>query len=71
LTFQTLAAPLLYFVTFGAVLVLFCSAIAAFVIALAKLRWLLVRWLGGAPKEQPAATLGLRVRHRGAINHDR
>jgi hypothetical protein len=71
LSFQTFAAPLLYFVTYGAVLALFCSAIAVCVIALVKLRWLLIRWLGGVPKEQPASSHGLRVPQREAINRNR
>lgn len=71
MSFQTIAAPLLYFVTFGAVLVLFCSAIAASVWVLAKLRWLLIRWLGGVPKEQPRPAIDFRVSQGGVINHNR
>jgi len=71
LSFQTIAAPLLYFVTFAAILVLFSSAIAVFVWVLARLRWLLVRWLGGEPKKQPAPALEFRIQQRGAINPDR
>jgi hypothetical protein len=44
-------APLMLYVTAGTVLVLFCSAIAALVWTLMKLRRLLIRCLGGAPIE--------------------
>jgi hypothetical protein len=70
LNFQTIAAPLLYFVTFGAVLVLFCSAIAASIWVLAKLRRLLLRLLGGAPKEQSGPAIGFRAPQRSAISQD-
>jgi len=71
LSFQTIAAPILYFVTYGAVLVLFCSAIAVLVWMLIKLRRLLIRWLGGVPKEQAAPAIGFRVPPRQAINRNR
>jgi len=68
LSFQTIAAPILYFVTYGAILALFCSAIAVLVWVLAKLRWLLIRWLGGVSKEQPASPHGFRMPQRGTVN---
>jgi len=68
LSFQTLAAPILYFVTFAAVLVLFCSTIAVFVLGLVKLRRLLIRLLGGSLKEQRDPAPQRRVPRRSATN---
>jgi len=52
LSFHTVAAPLLYYVTAGTVLVLFCSAIATICWVLMKLRRILIRWLGGRLDDQ-------------------
>jgi len=38
---------------------------------LIKLRRLLIRWLGGVPKEQAAPAIGFRVPPRQAINRNR
>jgi hypothetical protein len=46
--------PLLYFVSYGAMLVLFCSAVAACIWLLNKLRLLAIRLLGGVPREEDA-----------------
>jgi hypothetical protein len=43
--------PLLYFVSFGAILVLFASTVALLIWMLAKLRRLIIRSLGGAVDE--------------------
>jgi len=69
LTFQTLAAPILYFVTFSAVLVLFCSTIAVFILALVKLRRLLIRLLGGSLQERPDPAPRSRIPQGGATKH--
>jgi hypothetical protein len=69
LSFQTFAAPILYFVTFGAVLVLFCSVIAVSILVLMKLRRLLIRLLGGSLKEQPDPAPRSPMPRRGATKH--
>ena len=56
--FHTLAKPVLYYVTFGTVLVLFCSALATLVWVLMKLRRLVVRGLGGSLDEQSVPVPG-------------
>jgi hypothetical protein len=55
LSFYAFLAPLLYYVTAGFVLVLFCSAIATLIWTLMKLRLLLIRCLGGAPAESASS----------------
>jgi hypothetical protein len=49
--FYLFAHGLLYFVSIGAVLVLFGSALAGLVWVLVKLRRLVIRLLGGAVRE--------------------
>ena len=58
MNFHTVAAPLLYYVTAGTVLVLFCSAIATLIWVLLKLRRLLIRWLGGTLEEHTVPAPG-------------
>jgi len=43
--------PLLYFVSYGAIIVLFASTIAVMLWLLVKLRRLAIRWLGGTIKD--------------------
>jgi hypothetical protein len=43
--------PLLYFVSYGAMLVLFVSTLAVCLWVLVKLRRLAIRWLGGVLRE--------------------
>ena len=68
MSFPTLAAPILYFVTFAAVLVLFCSVVAVSILVLVKLRRFLIRLLGGSLKEQADPAPRRRMPQRSATN---
>lgn len=66
---HTFTAPLLYYVTTGTVIVLFCSVITTVVVTLVKLGWLIMRWLGvgrgnQAPRRSPAVGADPKIREQ-------